>query len=252
MREAGGRKRDLSVTLRAMSGSPCRELAPQLLQRARGRLRSEPAPVHVWFWRVDFEESRCAELAALLSPAERAAAARFRFPRDRARALVSHAGLRLLLGAYLDVPPEAVAFEAGSSGKPRLAGVETVSFNLSHSGAYAAAAFSCGRELGIDIERIRPEIAWREIGQRFFSEDERVWLDSNASPESFFRLWTAKEAVVKAAGMGLSLLLDRISVRPGVDSPPWNLRELHLAAGYAGAVAFTGPPAEPEALTPTV
>lgn len=236
--------------MRAPNDSPCRELASHVLQRARDELLVEPAPVHVWFWRTDFEEGRCTELAAMLSPTERAAAARFRFPRDRTRALVSHAGLRLLLGAYLGVSPESVPLEAGGSGKPRLAGVNALSFNLSHSGAYAAAVFSRGREVGIDIEQIHPAVAWRDIAGRFFSAEERTWLDSQASAEAFFRLWTLKEAVVKAVGTGLAELLDRISVRPGRDAPPWHVRNLDLAAGYAGAVAFDGPSAAPEVLTP--
>jgi 4'-phosphopantetheinyl transferase len=214
--------------------SPCAELL------------SEPAPVHVWLWRTDLEESRCAELAGMLSAAERAAAERFRFPRDRARAVISRAGLRLLLAGYLNLPPGSVTFATGDSGKPRLAGTSAISFNLSHSGAYAAAAVSRGRELGIDIEEIRPDIAWRDIAARFFSAEETAWLDSMAEPEAFFRLWTAKEAVLKAVGIGLTAPLDRIRVRPGEDAPPWNLRELDLAPGYACAVAFDGPPGQPE------
>jgi 4'-phosphopantetheinyl transferase len=229
--------------LNASLSWPCAELTPQLIERARGELLAEPAPVQVWLWRTDFEESRCAGLARVLSPAERAAAERFRFPRDRARALVSRAGLRLLLGGYLNLPAENVAFAAGGTGKPRLAGTGAVSFNLSHSGACAAAAVSRGRELGIDIEQIRPDAAWRDIAARFFSPEERAWLDSRVEPGAFFRLWTAKEAVLKAAGTGLAAPLHRICVRPGEDAPPWNLRELDLAAGYAGAVAFDGPPA---------
>jgi 4'-phosphopantetheinyl transferase len=223
--------------LNASLTSPCAELL------------SEPAPVHVWLWRTDFEESRCAGLAGLLSPAERAAAERFRFPRDRARALVSRAGLRLLLAGYLNLPAASVAFAVEGAGKPRLAGTGAVSFNLSHSGAYAAAAVSRGRELGIDIEEIRPDIAWRDIATRFFSPEETAWLDSMPEPEAFFRMWTAKEAVLKAVGMGLAAPLDRIRVRPGEDAPPWNLRELNLAPGYAAALAFDGPPATPKIVT---
>ncbi len=202
--------------------------------------------MHVWFWRTDFEESRCAELARLLSPAERAAAERFRFPRDRARSVISHAGLRLLLAGYLNLPPESVAFTVEGAGKPRLAAPGAISFNLSHSGVYAAAVVSRGRNVGIDIEEIRPNVAWRDIAGRFFSAEEAVWLDSMPEPESFFRLWTAKEAVLKAAGTGLTAPLDRIRVRPGEDAPPWNLRELDLAPGYAATLAFDGPPAQPE------
>jgi 4'-phosphopantetheinyl transferase len=220
------------------------ELAPERIARARRELLREPAPVQVWLWRTDIE----AFPAEVLSASERAAAARFRFPRDRTRATGSRAGLRRLLGGYLGVPPESLAFAVGAEGKPCLADEGAVSFNLSHSGMYAAAVVSRGREVGIDLEQIRPDAPGREIATRFFSGEERAWLDATPGAEAFFRLWTAKEAVLKAMGIGLSTGLRRLSVRPGEDAPPWNLRELDLAPGYAAAVAFDGPPAEPQIL----
>jgi len=71
----------------------------------------------------------------------------------------------------------------------------------------------------------------------------------DAGSGGVLRLWTAKEAVLKAMGTGLSTPLNALSVRPGEDAPPWNLRELDLAPGYAAAVAFDGPPAEPQILS---
>jgi phosphopantetheinyl transferase len=219
-------------------------LTPERIARARLELPREPAPVHIWLWRTDVE----AFAAQVLSASERAAAARFRFPRDRARATSSRAGLRWLLGGYLGLPPERLVFAVGGEGKPRLAGVGAVSFNLSHSGIYAAAVVSRDREVGIDLERIRPDAASRDIAARFFTGEERAWLKATPGVEAFFRLWTAKEAVLKAMGTGLSTPLERLSVRPGQDAPPWNLRELALAPGYAAAVAFDGPPVEPEVM----
>lgn len=221
------------------------ELAPESIARARSELFRETAPVHIWLWRTDIE----AFPADALSASERAAAARFRFPRDRTRATASRAGLRRLLGGYLGVPPGSLVFAVGAEGKPRLAGAGAVCFNLSHSGIYAAAAVSRGREVGIDVEKIRPDASGRDIAARFFSGEEQVWLDATPGVEAFFRLWTAKEAVLKAMGTGLSTGLRRLSVRPGEDAPPWNLRELELVAGYAAAVAFDGPPIEPEVMS---
>ena len=221
------------------------ELAPEPIANARRELLHEPAPVHIWLWRTDIE----AFPADVLSASERAAAARFRFPRDRTRATSSRAGLRRLLGGYLEAPPESLVFAVGAEGKPRLASAGAVSFNLSHSGIYAAAVVSRDREVGIDLERIRADAAGRDIAARFFSSEERAWLEATPGVEAFFRLWTAKEAVLKAMGTGLSTPLNALSVRPGEDAPPWNLRELDLAPGYAAAVAFDGPPAEPQILS---
>jgi 4'-phosphopantetheinyl transferase len=231
---------------------PCIELAPELLEWACGELLCVPAPVHVWHWRTDFEESRCASLLQLLSPAERDKAASFRFPQDRARSLIAHAGLRRILGAYLGLSPEGISFAVTATGKPCLADAAAVSFNLAHSGAFAAAAVSRGRDIGIDLEQIRPGPGLGGIAERFFSPAERAWLESQTGQwlEGFYRLWTAKEAILKAAGTGLAAPLDQAPVRPGADAPPWHLRELDLAGGYAATVAFSGAPAPLRVLTP--
>jgi 4'-phosphopantetheinyl transferase len=216
---------------------------------SRHELAADPAPVHIWLWRTDYDETQCAEVAHMLTPAERTASARFRFPRDRARALTSRAGLRLLLGGYLGLAPETIVFSTTAAGKPRLADSVAITFNLSHSGACAAAVISRGREVGIDLEQIRSGPDWHAIAARFFTEEEQAWLAATPGAAAFFRLWTAKEAVVKAAGTGLALALEHITVKPGEDSPPWNVRELDLAPGYAAAVAFDGPPAAPKILS---
>jgi 4'-phosphopantetheinyl transferase len=232
--------------------SPCNELTPELLASARSELLSSPPPVLVWHWRTDFEEGRCASLHQLLSPSERDKAASFRFARDRARSLIAHAGLRRVLGACLGIAPDRVTFAVTAAGKPGVADADPVSFNLAHSGRIAAAAVSRGREIGIDIEHIRPAAGLGAIAERFFRPAERAWLESQGDQwlEGFYRLWTAKEAILKAAGTGLSGPLDQTAVRPGQDAPPWNLRELDLAGGYAATLAFDGAPAPVRVLTP--
>ena len=96
----------------------------------------------------------------------------------------------------------------GGYGKPSLAEYPEVCFNLSHAKGIAACIVS-DRECGIDCEQVRefrPNVL-----KRAFSENERLLVE-NASPDSrglmFFRLWTLKEAFVKALGIGISYPLD--------------------------------------------
>jgi amino acid adenylation domain-containing protein len=126
-------------------------------------------------------------------------------------------------------------------------------FNLSHSDGWALVAVARGREVGVDVERCRAELA-AGIAERFFAPDEVAALAAQPPPRRaamFFTLWTLKEAYAKARGAGLGRPLDRFSVR--VDdrgrvrlrdrddaTARWSLRTLAPGAGYAGAVAAAG------------
>ena len=93
-------------------------------------------------------------------------------------------------------------------------------FNLSHSDGLALLAVARGRKLGIDVERIRPEIIKENVAEHFFSPEEVTKLRSlpvDQQAEAFFNCWTRKEAYIKARGEGLSIPLDQfnVSLMPG-------------------------------------
>ena len=115
--------------------------------------------------------------------------------------------LRTLLARRLAVSPAEIAFANGPNGKPRLAGpAADVAFNLSYGDGMAALAFA-HRPVGVDVEAVRDNLAFSEIGRQFFQSDELRYLEAGTGPElrnRFFRLWTRKEAVLKALGVGLS------------------------------------------------
>ncbi len=97
-------------------------------------------------------------------------------------------------------------------GKPVFQGHPEVYFNISHSGDYVVLAFG-SRELGVDIERVRR--AGLKTARRFFTGEEYEYLLETREEErddAFFRIWTGKEAVVKAAGCGLSVSPERFCV----------------------------------------
>ena len=99
-----------------------------------------------------------------------------------------------------------------SHGKPYFPAHPEICFNLSHCRGLAACGIS-DAVLGVDCEFIRP--LRPGVLHRSFSPDEsRFVLESPVPDESFFRLWTLKESLLKASGRGLTLPLREVNVLP--------------------------------------
>lgn len=216
--------------------------------------------VHVWRTGTEVSPSRLAPLADLLAPDERARARRFLYEDDRRRYTVARGVLRSILARYLEVEPAAIEFRYGAHGKPSLAespGGRDVRFNLSHSYGWALHAFAVGREVGVDVERIRPETDILGIARHSFSPVEVEALTSlpeGQRREAFFNCWTRKEAFIKAHGEGIALGLSRfdVTLRPGepaallrFEGEPdaaarWSMHALDAAEGYKAALAVEG------------
>jgi len=216
--------------------------------------------VHVWRAALDQPESRIRQFAHCLSADERARAERFHFERDRRHFIVGRGLLRAILGCYLSIEPHRLEFCYGSHGKPELGETSVgrrLRFNLSHSQGLVLYGVTRDREIGIDLERIRPIPKAEQIAQRFFSARENAVfraLPPGQGSEAFFNCWTRKEAYIKAVGDGLARPLDRfdVSFAPGeparllhVEGDPqeasrWGLLALTPAAGYVAALVVEG------------
>jgi 4'-phosphopantetheinyl transferase len=170
---------------------------------------------------------------------------------DRVRYALAHAMLRTLLARRLQAAPAEIAFATSPNGKPRLVGQRAdVAFNLSYGDGMAVLAFA-HRPVGVDVEAVRDDLEFGEIGRRFFRSDELRYLesgpDSSGGPgvrNRFFRLWTRKEAVLKALGVGLSgigelSVLDDLLVADGAQGGAMRiaLRTLPGPPGHALALA---------------
>jgi 4'-phosphopantetheinyl transferase len=217
--------------------------------------------VHVWRVFLDQPSWYVDGLAQRLSRDELARAERFHFERDMRRFVVGRGMLRTILGRYLAIDPRQVRFRYGERGKPHLADEFAGSglrFNLAHSHEMALYAFTRGREVGIDVEHVRPLSDVEEIAERFFSAHENAEfrsLPESQELEAFYNCWTRKEAYLKATGDGLTRPLDQfaVSLAPGdlarllrVTGDPaeisrWSLQALAPAPGYVAAVAVEGP-----------
>ena len=196
--------------------------------------------VRVWFQdttTLDTEATRAA--ATALTAAERARAARFHFERDRRDYTAAHALVRRVLATLDGRPPASLPFGTGELGKPYLLAADGTAsrwaFSLSHADGMVACAVA-GRPVGIDVERLDHAAAVDTLATHVCSaaEIERLeGLEPARRRERFIELWTLKEALLKAAGVGLSFPLDQIGfdIRPGdaivldapatVDSHAW-------------------------------
>ena len=201
--------------------------------------------VHVWRSRLEQPPQRVDEFLRTLDDHERERASRFHFDKHRRHFVVGRGVLRLLLARYLGTQPEVVQFNYGSHGKPSLGGTHNAAslrFNASHSGEMALYAFAQDQEVGVDIEYIKSDFAPEEIAERFFSPREIEILTSLPKQEraaAFFRLWTRKEAYIKAIGVGLSHPLNEFDVTLPI--PEWSMFDLEIGPGYAAAVTVSDP-----------
>ena len=216
--------------------------------------------VQIWRAALDLAPPHVEVLRDILSEDEVNRADRFVFERDRTHFTVARGLLRLILGRYLQLEPRQLRFSYSRYGKPALilpADVDNLSFNLSHAHGLALYAFARGRDLGVDIEYVRPIPDVERIAERFFSAREQASLQTlpqDQRLEAFFTCWTRKEAYIKARGEGLSLPLDQfdVSLAPGEPAAllgartdlhaalRWSLRALDPGPGYVAALAAAG------------
>ena len=216
----------------------------------------QPGAVYIWEGRLDVSDRVTAAARSLLSPDERARADRFIYNRHRRRYTVSQAHLRLVLAGLADTRPEDIDFQFGKHGKPFLPGGP--SFNQSHSEERIMIGVAAEGRLGVDIEEVREVKYMLGIADKNFGADEAARL--HAAPEDerpglFFRLWTRKEAFLKALGVGLTHPLRTFSVDPtpgakrgllrveGLPEDParWHIGGVSCASGAEAALAVDRP-----------
>jgi 4'-phosphopantetheinyl transferase len=135
--------------------------------------------------------------------------------RDRNLFAMTRAVLRTLLSEATSVPAASIMFAEGPYGKPCLAGIAGPQFNVSHSGSWALIGLSDSRPIGVDIEFERNAGGELDLARTFFSDAEYralEGLEGGALLQSFYKIWTCKEAVLKALGAGISEHLKAFSV----------------------------------------
>lgn len=209
--------------------------------------------IHVWWIDLDRLSHTDAAPSALLTPDELEHAARFHFAWDAGRYRLCRAMLRMGLGWYLGRNPREIALRTGKFGKPRLVDDAGLFFNVAHSAGLGAIAFSTRGEVGIDVEAAHRSVEVMDIASAYFTARERASIAAAPGPEqlaAFLRIWTRKEAVLKAVGCGIPqglnqvdvtrerVIFDGEAITPGdFGNSDWQVRDLAPREGFAGAIA---------------
>jgi 4'-phosphopantetheinyl transferase len=208
-------------------------------------LELRPDEIHLWqaFPDSDPHPALREEYGGLLSAEEREREARFRFEQDRHRFRVTRALARRVLGGYLGIDPRACEFTTNEHGRPALntaahssAGAAPLHFNLSHTRDLVVLAVTRGRDIGVDVERLRGARRTVDLAARFFADFESERVASASEPERddlFHQIWTLKESYIKARGLGLAIPLGKFGFRLGSESPVlWTHSDLGDDAGH--------------------
>jgi 4'-phosphopantetheinyl transferase len=162
---------------------------------------------------------------------------------------------RVVICGVLGLPAEQLAFIRDQRGRPRLQPpLQHLDAGWSHSGDQLLIGLGERMLLGVDLELRRRRPRMREVAQRFFHPQEITWLaglDDEHYEHWFFRLWCAKEALLKAYGHGLSFGLHRLCwvPREGAlalawcdpalgNADAWRLHEWQPAVDYHAALAW--------------
>jgi 4'-phosphopantetheinyl transferase len=251
---------------------------PLLLDWRPGLAVSALGPDEVRVWVVELDQGLSPGASedalepgpelALLSADEQARAARFVRGRDRRRFARCRVALREILAPLLGVSPGSIRFRARGQGKPELEPqsarktgfVEPTAlhFNVTHSGSLGLIGVCNGREIGVDVECVRPIEEADRIVESYFTPGELAAFASISSaqkPQAFMRGWTRKEAILKGLGVGLAGLAKHYETWFGTNDlrgcftlttpiaqvEGWHLWEAAPRSGYVAALAVSSP-----------
>jgi 4'-phosphopantetheinyl transferase len=178
----------------------------------------------------DFHEDQMqTAFEKFLSPEERVKNERYRHDRDRRLHLMARWMCRTVLSRYEpEIEPFQWQFQPNIHGKPEVTGPKSMDgilyFNITHTEGVVVMAVSRTGQVGVDVERVGRPMDYLGMSRRFFAEIEAEAVRNSSEAERselFYRIWTLKEAYVKAIGKGLAHALDSFWFSP------MDLNDLH-------------------------
>lgn len=210
-----------------------------------GTVAAPRAVADVWFaWVGDHARDVDRFSREYLSGEESARLPEYRFREAAERYVVTRSLVRIVLSEHLGVLPREIRVSRTDTGKPVI--TDGVHFNVSHSGDLILMAVSASRPVGVDVERKREVERVDALVARWLTEAERTELARLTSrgatvSDAFLRVWSLKEARLKALGVGISgaagAPLHSVDVQPLDDLLEPLSAERH-DQGYVGALAF--------------
>jgi 4'-phosphopantetheinyl transferase len=226
-------------------------------------LASVPDVVDLWLIRSDVPPDVLVTVGTCLDDDERRKADALPHPADRRRFTVAHGGVRRILADVVGAPADDIRWRRGPHGKPELVGPACDrQTSLSHSDDLVVLAISRRRRVGVDVQALTPTLDAVRLAARYYAEDEATYVAAGdpaaVQVDRFVRLWTRKEACVKATGgclaQGLALPVraegqDDAAPRSAclvVHDPhgqlpgPYTVRDVAVPLGFGAAVALEG------------
>ncbi len=215
--------------------------------------------IQIYYFNLKKIKVNKSTLTSILSKKEVDRANKFKFEKDRNKFIISRGILRELISKINNIDPKKIKYNINIYGKPFISNENgyRLKFNLSHSGELVIYAFSHESEIGIDIEILDSSINHLELAKNYFTNNEINYLsesqNSQKLSENFFRVWTRKEALLKAVGTGLFSDLKKIETLNDIiklkDLPSevrinfssnWNITDLEINTNYKTAIAYGG------------
>lgn len=190
--------------------------------------------IQLWWAALDVSQQAIDRLRAVLTPAELQRAERFRVDGAGNRFIASRAALRSVLAAVTRIAEADLEFRFGEHGKPRLAHGGPC-FNASDTGNFVVVALASA-EIGVDIE-LKRSVARRErLVRRICTAREIAALQrtpEDERDEMLLRLWTCKEAALKAIGSGLPGGVRNVDTEIPTEGPPKLIRVSEGNVGWS-------------------
>jgi 4'-phosphopantetheinyl transferase len=215
----------------------------------------EDYQVHVWQANLKTLSVYPKDIPTALSPEELERANKLRFTRDREHFILRHCQLRLILSKYCDCLPRELMFRYNSYKKPFICVPEfkEIKFNMSYSDDLMLVDLCKQNDIGIDIEKVREMRDLENVAVENFSIKELKYLNGTLDKtNAFFKIWTRKEAFIKAIGKGMYYPLKSfcVDINPSgsyehlvifnhpLESKLWRTSELNTSDGYVASMAI--------------
>lgn len=204
--------------------------------------------IQIFFLSVNEHAKKLPAYKKILQPEELSRASRFFKSQDQERYIVGRGVLKQLSALYIDSASELICIVSDENKKPVLKDYRHLHFNISHSKDCIVFAFSHS-PTGIDIEYLNDDFNYKPIARHCFTCNENYLIGKSNTPvKEFFKLWTRKEALLKANGKGLSDDMNKIdclneacvSEIMALGYENYRMESFEIDKDYIGSTAYNG------------
>ncbi len=205
--------------------------------------------VHIWRVSISAGLKHSNAHEYVLNDTELDRAAKYHHKKDNDRFLLSRILLRVLLGRYLGSAPETIQLLVGANKKPYVDSLtaQKIQYNVTHSGDYILIAIA-ETSIGIDVEQIKQDFNYSDLLPECFAQNEIIATESSLDPhQTFYELWTRKEALLKATGKGIDQDMKLVPSLSGGHNctagvigsvADWMTVSFEVIKGYQASVSF--------------